>query len=90
MTSSNINMISFSSVILRTNSKNPGFGSIHPTLPITTSIIKQAIFSPSSSIRLVKASSSLNGTDRVFFVVSVGMPAESGRHAAPEPPLTKT
>ena len=48
------------------------------------------MFSPSSSTNLVKASSSLNGTDKVFLVVSTGIPALSGKVAAPEPPLTNT
>ena len=50
----------------------------------------QAMFSPSFSISSVKASSSLNGTDKVFFVVSSGIPGESGNVAAPEPPFTNT
>ena len=90
MTSSNIKIISFSSVIFLINSKNPGLGSIQPTLPITTSIIIQAMFSPSLSINSVNASSSLNGTDNVFLVVSAGIPGLSGKVAAPEPPFTST
>ena len=72
------------------NSKNPGFGSMQPTLPMTISIIMHAMFSPSFSMSSVIASSSLNGTDKVFLVVSEGMPGESGNVAAPEPPLTST
>ena len=49
----------------------------------------QAIFSPSSSINFVKASSSLYGTVNVFLVVSTGIPAESGRAVAPEPLFTR-
>ena len=57
---------------------------------MTTSIMIQAMFWPSFSINSVNASSSLNGTDKVFLVVSSGIPGESGKVAAPEPPFTRT
>ena len=56
------NKILFSSVIFLTNSKNPFLVSIHPILPITISIIRHAMLSPSFWIKSLIASSSLKGT----------------------------
>ena len=53
------------------------------------SMIRQAISAPRSSSTRASASASLNGTTRVCFTASAGMPFDSGVEAgASRPPIT--